>query len=139
MFPRFKGYQMCKYIGGCKWICQACRFWIGQGIHSLPFMFPGFLLCLEYFDISYWCLNDVKFLIISNFLTSLYEFFSGNQIEWRQINEGYSILDGPWGLPSITSDQKYFIMDLLPNLLIECVHGYKLQIISLTVTGYVSS
>lgn len=60
---------MCKYIGGCKWICQACRFWIGKGIHPLSFMFLdlGFLLFLEYFDINYRCLNNVKLLIISIF------------------------------------------------------------------------
>lgn len=27
----FQGYQMCQYIGGRKWIGEACRFWVGKG------------------------------------------------------------------------------------------------------------
>lgn len=30
-FSFYKGYQMCKYTGGCKRICQTCRFWAGKG------------------------------------------------------------------------------------------------------------
>jgi len=107
---------MCKYIGGCKRICQACRFWIGQGIHSLPFMFPdlGFLLFLEYFDISYRCLSNVKFLIISIFLTSFYDLFF-RQPKWMTLNQ-WRVQHSGWPRRFAFNlyfwpEQKYFIME----------------------------
>ena len=78
----FKGHQVCQYIGWCKWVRQACRFWIGEGTF------------LQQNKLSRVSILSQQIPMLTTTCNYMVLFFLCRQPSWMMLNQVKALLTG---------------------------------------------